>query len=179
MNLASHAPQWALILLLLLLTAAAVEDAVRLRISNLTSIAVLLLAFAVMVIAGPQIDLWENFVVFAVTLAIGTLLFGMGKLGGGDVKLLAAMALWFDLGGALRYVVAVTIAGGILALVILVLRLVGWSDKARKRVVILKRRGGIPYGVAIAVGAALTVLTAPPAQERADPLRNWTLPQAR
>ena len=50
-------------------------------------------------------------------------------------------------------ILAVVLAGGLLALVVLMLRAVGWSEEIRRRVVLLRPRGGIPYGVAIAAGA--------------------------
>ena len=177
MNLDVLAPGWIVIALLALLTAAAIEDAARLRISNLISIAVLLLAFVAIAIAGPQAALWQNLLVFAILLTVGTFLFGLGKLGGGDVKLLAATALWFPLAGALRFVLAVMIAGGVLALIVLALRWFSWSDGAQQRFVILRRKAGIPYGVAIAAGAALAILFAQDPGERrpASPLSNWDL----
>ena len=74
-------------------------------------------------------------------------------LGGGDVKLLAAVGLWFDLAGAARMLLAVVLAGGALAVLILLLRSFSWSEGAKARVHLLRPRGGIPYGVAIAAGA--------------------------
>ena len=112
MNLAAGAPGWALVALLLILVVASIQDAIQLKIANLLSIAVLLLGVLVMVLAGPSAELWQNLVVFAVTLVIGTFLFARGKLGGGDVKMLAATSLWFDFPGALRFVLSVAIAGG-------------------------------------------------------------------
>jgi len=50
-------------------------------------------------------------------------------------------------------VLAVVLAGGLLALVVLMLRAFGWSEEIRRRIVLLRPRGGIPYGVAIAAGA--------------------------
>ena len=55
-------------------------------------------------------------------------MFAAGKLGGGDVKLLAATGLWFDFHGALWMLICVAISGGILALVVLILRMIGWSE---------------------------------------------------
>ncbi|HXH53936.1 MAG TPA: prepilin peptidase [Sphingomicrobium sp.] len=176
MSLAILAPEWVRALLLALLAAAALEDAVRLRISNLVSAAVLVLAFVAIAVVGPQPGLWQNAAVFAATLVVGTLLFARGVLGGGDVKLLAATALWFDLGGAFRLLVCVALAGGLLALFILGLRLVRWSEGARERVVILKAKGGIPYGIAIAVGAAAAVMFFPPSEAQPQPAPPPSLP---
>jgi prepilin peptidase CpaA len=68
------------------------------------------------------------------------LLFQIGMMGGGDVKLLAALALWLPLASLVKLVVIMSLAGGVLTLVLLV------RHRARKT-------GGkleIPYGVAIA-----------------------------
>ena len=101
MNLAAEAPQWLALIVAVLLLAAAIEDAVRLRISNLIVLLVLVASVVAVAIAGPELALWKNLVVFLALLAIGTPMFATGKLGGGDVKLLAAVGLWFDFAGAL------------------------------------------------------------------------------
>jgi prepilin peptidase CpaA len=156
MNLALTAPDWLAWALGALLVAAAAEDAYRLRISNIISIALLVLALVAMAVVGFSISLWENGVVFAAILAIGTFLFGRGWLGGGDVKLLASLGLWFDLEGALRLVLSVLIAGGVLALVILALRMVT-GGKGNHPIAVLNKGAGIPYGIAIAAGALITL----------------------
>ena len=157
MNLAAFAPQWLALILAVLLVAAAIEDAIRLRISNITVSLVLVSAVAAAVLAGPEIRLWQNLVVFLGLLLVGMPMFAAGKLGGGDVKLLAAAGLWFDFAGALWMLIAVALAGGVLALVVLVLRAFGWSEQLRARVVLLRPKGGIPYGVAIAAGAIIAM----------------------
>ena len=157
MNLAESAPQWLAGIFALLLVAAAVQDAARLRISNILCLLVLVGAFVAVALEGPEGALWQNIVVFGALLAAGTPLFAAGKFGGGDVKLLASVGLWFDFWGALQMIVSVFIAGGLLALVVLGLRMFGWSEKARQRVQLLRPRSGIPYGVAIALGALTAV----------------------
>ena len=157
MNLAAEAPQWLALVVAVLLLAAAAEDAVRLRISNLIVLLVLLGAIVAAVLVGPELALWQNLAVFSGLLAIGTPMFAAGKLGGGDVKLLAAVGLWFDFTGALQMILAVLLAGGVLALAVLVLRTIGWSEEIRRRVVLLRPGGGIPYGVAIAAGALIAM----------------------
>ena len=157
MNLAAFAPAWLTAILILLLLVAAAEDAWRLRISNWTCLAILLAALLAMVLVGPTWALWKNGALFIGLLVIGTPLFAAGKLGGGDVKLLAVSSLWFDFGGAIRMILAVAIAGGLLALILIALRKVQWSEATLARVPVLRRRGGIPYGVAIAAGALITI----------------------
>ena len=155
MNLLVLSPVWLAWVYAALLTAAAIQDAVRLRISNLLVIGVIAGAIVAMFLARPTVPLWQNFAVFAGLLVIGTPLFAAGKMGGGDVKLLAATGLWFDLRGAMMMIASVLIAGGVLALVIIAARLFGWSDATRDRYQLLKRGGGIPYGVAISAGALI------------------------
>ena len=155
MNLLILAPVWLAWLFAALMTAAAIQDAVQLKISNLICLGVLIAAVVAMWLAGPEIALWQNFAVLIGLLLVGTPLFATGKMGGGDVKLLAAAGLWFDLRGALVMLMWVLIAGGLLAMLILVVRLFGWSDTARDRIHRLKKGGGIPYGVAIAAGTLL------------------------
>ena len=157
MNLAVEAPQWVALLLTVLLLAAAAEDSVRLRISNVAVLLVIVTALIAAFLVGPKLALWQNVAVFAALLAVGTLMFAAGKLGGGDVKLLAAVGLWFDLKGALWMLLDVVLAGGVLAIMIIALRSLGWSEKMRRRAVILRPDGGIPYGVAIAAGALIAM----------------------
>lgn len=157
MNLALTAPQWLAMLFAVLLTLAALEDVWRLRISNWICAAIIVTAFAAVIVAGPVADLWQNVVVFAGLLAVGTPLFAYGKMGGGDVKLFAATGLWFDLAGAGRMIVAVMLAGGVVAIFVLMLRAIKWSQEQRDRIAILRVKGGIPYGVAIAIGALATL----------------------
>jgi len=49
------------------------------------------------------------------------------------------------------------LAGGVLAIVVLALRAISWGETARQRAVILRPKGGIPYGVAIAAGALIAM----------------------
>ena len=155
MNLAVTAPGWLAALLMLLLLLAAVEDAWRMRISNVTILAILAGAVVAAMLAGPTFALWQNLALFAGLLALGTPLFALGKVGGGDVKLIAVSGAWFDLRGGLLMLICVLIAGGVLALLILALRTFDWSENVRRRIWLLKAGSGIPYGVAIAAGSML------------------------
>lgn len=155
MNLLASAPGWLATILFLLLLAAAIQDGLRLQISNWISGAIAVAAFVALALAGPIIGLWQNLALFAAVLAVGTFMFGRGWMGGGDIKLLAASVLWFDLSNGWRLLVAIAIAGGIEALIVLGLRRLKWPDPVRARVLLLQRRGGIPYGIAIALGVAL------------------------
>ena len=161
MNLFGTAPDILLWLLAAALVAASIQDAVQLKISNLIVLAVLLLAVAAALTAGLEIAVWQNLAVFALVLALGTLLFSRGILGGGDVKLLAAVALWTDFADAIRLIASIFIFGGVLALVIVLGRAVAPASLSA-RVAVLKPKAGIPYGIAIAAGTLFMITVSKP-----------------
>jgi prepilin peptidase CpaA len=128
-----------------ILVVAAVIDLRTFTISNRLSLAVALgaplywLSMGLAPWPGMAIQLAAGGIVFA--LLAGA--FYAGMMGGGDVKLAAALALWFPPAGTIKFLVVMSIAGGVLTLGILV-----WH-RARRKVGSPK----IPYGVAIAAGA--------------------------
>jgi prepilin peptidase CpaA len=127
-----------------ILVIAAVVDVRTFTISNRLNLTVALLAPAywVSIALAP----WPGVAIqLAAGAAVFTLLAGAfyaGMMGGGDVKLAAALALWFSPMGPVRFLVLMSLAGGVLTLVLVV-----WH-RARKR----EGRPQIPYGVAIAFG---------------------------
>lgn len=168
MTLIETAPIWLIAVLCVLLVAAAVEDVARLRVSNITVVAVIASAALAFALAGPSLAIWQNLLVFALLLAGGTLLFGMGKVGGGDVKLFAAVGLWTNLHQGLILVSAVFIAGGIVALAVMLPRLF-----ARGRGKLRDGKKMVPYALAIAAGAMLVIALARTAADarHPDPLK--------
>ena len=145
MNLIMFAPMWLAGLLLLALLAAAAEDVWRLRISNVTVLVVIAAAIGAMAFEGFRGPLWQNAVIFAIVMFIGTFAFSANLLGGGDVKLLAATGLWVNFAAALGLIASIFLAGGLVALVYIAKR--KWQGKRRSEA------SRIPYGVAIAAGA--------------------------
>jgi prepilin peptidase CpaA len=137
-------------LLAILLVVAAVVDIRTFTISNSLNLAVALLApIYWLSIAMP---LWPD---VAIQLAVGAGVFALlaaafyaGMMGGGDVKLAAALALWFSPVSTLKFLVLMSIAGGAVTLVAIGLH------RFRGR----QGRPEIPYGVAIAFGG-LAILT--------------------
>lgn len=160
MTLLASAPDWLAALLLLLLLLAAIEDIWRLQINDWICAAVAAGAFLAVGIDGPAGELWQNLLLFALVLGLGTLLFVRGWMGGGDVKLLAACSLWFDLAQGWKMLVAVAIAGGLEALLVMLLRAFPWPSSMRKRIAALQRDEGIPYGLAVGAGVALIGIAA-------------------
>ena len=76
-------------------------------------------------------------------------MFALGMMGGGDVKLLTALALWIEPTAFLQLIIIMALAGGVLTIV-----MGAWHFLRRQ-----KDRLAIPYGVAIAFGG-LWVLAA-------------------
>ena len=95
----------------------------------------------------PDVALQIGVALAAFTVLAG--LFAMRAMGGGDVKLLTALALWIEPVWFVKLVVMMALLGGVLTLVF------GAWHIARRR----KDRLAIPYGVAIAT-AGLWVLSA-------------------
>jgi prepilin peptidase CpaA len=167
-NLDLQVARAAFALYVLLLAAAAVTDVWKFKIPNWVSAALLLL-FVPAAVWLPLEAHWLSHVGAALSvLAVGVVLFLRGWLGAGDVKLMAAVALWAGFAYLAQFVVAVALAGGAFALVLLVLRLA----IARLPVVRATPDGGslprvlvsgerVPYGVAIACGAILLGIQLP------------------
>jgi prepilin peptidase CpaA len=141
-----------------LLAASAVWDFAYLRIPNLFS---LLLAgvFLIAAILAPRPVNWISHIgAGAIVLVVGIGLFAWGKIGGGDVKLFAAAALWNGLGNLPALLLAIGIIGGIVAIGCLVLRGLGAGFFLESRgvpAVALEAGKGIPYAIAIAAGCLL------------------------
>ena len=152
MTLLASAPGWLAALLFLLLLLAAAEDLWRLQIDDWLSGAIAACAFLALAIDGPAAGIWQNLLLFILVLGLGTLFFVRDWMGGGDVKLLAASALWFDLGRGWKMLVAVAIAGGLEALLIMLLRLIPWPQSWRANLAVLRPGEAMPYGAAIAAG---------------------------
>lgn len=101
-------------------------------------------------------------------LSLGFALFAFGLIGGGDAKLLAAITLWLGLQPVansllLQFGFATALFGGVLAIVLIVLRqypLPGFLLGQTWIMRLHNSKAGIPYGVALAAGAVITPLLA-------------------
>ncbi len=136
----------------LLLAAAAWWDIRAYRIPNVLVAAVLLvflLAFAGGLI--PRNEIMGHLGAGLLALLLGMVLFYRNWIGGGDAKLIAALALWAGWPEVIRFATVMALAGGVIsALVLFRARGTGpvktvESDAEGG----LKRR--VPYGVAIAL----------------------------
>ena len=95
----------------------------------------------------PDIALQLGVAVSAFVILAG--LFAMKAMGGGDVKLLTALALWIEPTWFLKLLIMMALIGGVLTIVV-----GGWHVMRRQ-----KDKIAIPYGVAIS-SAGLWVLGA-------------------
>ncbi len=131
-------------LLALMLLRAAQTDVQSRTISNAHNLAIAALAPLWWWSLGmaPWPDMALQFALGFVVFWVFAVLFWIGAMGGGDVKLIAALALWLPLQPFLSMLVIMAIAGGVLTLVMLL-----WHKRARR-----EGQPEVPYGVAIAFG---------------------------
>jgi prepilin peptidase CpaA len=142
-----------LAVLAVLLVVAAVMDVRTFTISNGLNATVALLAPLYWWSIG--LPLWPDAAI-QLAVAAGVFLvlavtFYLGMMGGGDVKLAAAIALWFPPLATLKFLIIMSLAGGVLTLIVLLLhkkRANPPLDDDGK-----PSKPEVPYGVAIAVGA--------------------------
>ncbi|HEX8262833.1 MAG TPA: prepilin peptidase [Allosphingosinicella sp.] len=78
----------------------------------------------------------------AAVFALFAIAFRFGAMGGGDVKMAAALALWLPFAGVVKLLVVMSIAGGVLTVAML----------AAHRLAKAAGQPEIPYGIAIAFG---------------------------
>ena len=151
MSVIAGAPVALLLVLLLALLAAAGVDVVRRHIPNTAVVAVAISGIAAFIATGQSALLWQPALAALAIVLVGAPMFARGWLGGGDVKLLAATAFWFHWPGNAMLVASVLLAGGALALAVLLIRL------AKRQPISRNASEGIPYAVAISLGACLQV----------------------
>ena len=137
------------------LVGAGVFDILKFRIPN----AIVLLLPALFVIAGVlapgTVDWLGHLGAGTIVLVCAALLFHFNLMGGGDAKLLASIAIWAGFDSLLPFLIAVSILGGVLALVLLLLRPVCAKFSSVHWPLSLLPGHPLPYGVAIAGGAVV------------------------
>lgn len=135
--------------LALLLVSAGIQDARTREIANWKNAAILLLApfwwwsNGLALVPDIAIQLALAGVVFALFCAA----FFFNWMGGGDVKMIGALALWLPFQALAWMLIVMSLLGGALTLLLLVDRLVRRKDGAIE----------IPYGVAIALAGLFAI----------------------
>lgn len=143
------APVILLGLLVVILVSAGIEDARIREISNWKNAAIALLALPWWFAMGlnPWPDMAIQLGIALIVFALFAAAFQFGMMGGGDVKMIAALALWFPFDKLVSLIVIMSLVGGALTLVMLI-------DKWIRR---RSEQPEIPYGIAIAIAALLTL----------------------
>ena len=142
-----------------LITLAAVYDAATLTIPNWISIALVGLFPVVAICSGSDFtSVGVHLAIGFAALVIGMVLFAFNLIGGGDAKFFAAVSLFIGLPDMGSYLFMVVIAGGVLALVLLVARRLSLMGISMDWFLKFTRGGSvIPYGIAIAFGALVVL----------------------
>jgi prepilin peptidase CpaA len=122
----------------------AIVDIRTFTISNRINLVIALLAPLYWWSAG--VALWPDAGIrvgtAVIVFGLFAIAFYLNAMGGGDVKLAGALALWFPPLATMKLIVIISIAGGVLTMVILALH------KIQQK----QGRPEVPYGVAIAFG---------------------------
>lgn len=133
----------------LLLVSAGIEDARVREIANWKNAAITLLAplwwWANGLSLWPAVALQLGVTLIVFALFAGA--FALKQMGGGDVKLIAALALWLPLQPLFAMLITMALLGGGITLLML-------GDKWLRRT---GRTPEIPYGVAIAMAGLLAL----------------------
>lgn len=161
------APTASFLAILLLLYVATIDIATR-SIRNEICLVLALLGIAGQFASPMQVA--ESLVAATILLLLLLVIYQRGWIGGGDVKLLVALAIGLPLMGVIELLTITALAGGVLALMHLIMRLLPYPRLAPagssfvRRVYAIERwrnlrHAPLPYGVAIACGGIWTVFS--------------------
>jgi prepilin peptidase CpaA len=131
------------------------------------------LVLALLGIAGQfasPMQLAQSLIAATILFALLLVIYQRGWIGGGDVKLLVALAIGLPLMGVIELLTITALAGGVLALVHLIMRLLPYPRLAPagssfvRRVYAIERwrnlrHAPLPYGVAIACAGIWTIFS--------------------
>ena len=160
-------PIVSIVQILLLLYVATIDVATRL-IRNEICLALALLGIASQ--SASPMQLAQSLIAAAILLLLLLVISQRGSIGGGDVKLLVALAIGLPFPGVVQLLTVTALAGGLLALVHLMMRILPYPKLAPagssfvRRVYAVERwrhlrHAPLPYGVAIACGGIWTILS--------------------
>lgn len=155
---------------------AALSDLLTMTIANRVSL-LLIATFAIVApLTGMDMATYGmHFAAGALVLVVGFIGFAAGGVGGGDAKLLTAIAVWCGFSDVLVvYLLYAALLGGLLTFAILFFRGTYIAEQAGARFEFLQRIGrkdaGVPYGIALGIGGLLV--------SQDLPLMAWALERA-
>lgn len=142
---------------------AAYTDSRRLQIPNWINGTLFALFLPAALLAGMS---WAGIgihIAFALLVLVITFtLFAFNLFGGGDAKMIPAVLVWLGPSGGLDFVFSMALAGGALALTILLLRKRVPAELAPGFAsVIFQEKAQVPYGIAICAGAIYASKSSP------------------
>lgn len=154
-----------------------VSDLLERRIPNQAVFIILLgwVAFRVWDItidSAPLASMYKDLPGAAMVFLVGFLLFLTGRLGAGDVKLMAALCLWVGYGQQIIFIMVTALVGGILAVLLPLLNMLpqiittginSINERLKIKLALPPELSpelaqGIPYGIAISSGAAYILI---------------------
>lgn len=134
---------------------AMITDITRFIIPNLL-VVIILLTYPTLLFLAPVMPDWQIALLIGLaTFFVGFVLFALKIMGGGDVKLLAVMAIFVSKSAFIQFLMLIAISGGALSVLLLVSRpMAAYSfSKLGKNAAsiprILTTDEPVPYGVAI------------------------------
>ena len=153
------APMLALVIVMVIVWVAAIYDWRTLTIPNYYP----LIVIALFVLFAPfTFDSLQAFglqgVSFLIALALGLVLYVLGPMGGGDIKLFAALGLWVTLPSLLPWILCITLSGLLITIIFMGVRfkkLLTDQNMGLATAYAQIRVTEIPYGPAIAMGTTI------------------------
>jgi prepilin peptidase CpaA len=144
-------------LLTVLIMFAMVTDIATYRIPNWVNGALLALYPIACVLLQADMSVWlHGLYGFGVLFVVGMLIFALRIMGGGDVKMIAVLALWVGFGQPLLlFVIYFALLGGVMTLLLMFLRKIApyvvlkWRGVQGNIPRVLSYEEPLPYGVAI------------------------------
>lgn len=132
-----------------LLVSAGIEDARTREIANWKNAAIALAAPLWWYLNGLAVwpDMPIQFGIAVAIFGLFCLAFHFNMMGGGDVKLITALALWLPFPALLTMLMVMSIAGGAITLVMMIEKAARRTDSAVE----------VPYGIAIAMAGLLAL----------------------
>jgi len=136
---------------------AAISDIKRYIIPNWIVVAILL-SYIISAIFMPIGYIFSGFIVGIVVFSVGSVLFSLGLMGGGDVKLLAAVSLWAGVAHVVAFMLVTSLCGAALGVIMLspLRRLMPPPSEGALRLTGANRTP-MPFGAAIAFGGVFVL----------------------
>ena len=144
-----------------MLLAVCYYDLTRFIIPNELNLAFILLYPVFLLLTPADIIWWQSLLVMAAFFGVGFLMFLANVMGGGDIKLLIALSLWigWQPEALMKFGLWTAIAGGILAIFLLIIRVMFKKTPKEKLPKVLQWKEPMPYGLAIAYAFGFLIWT--------------------